>query len=187
MKKIIPVLTVLAVVILSIIGGLGYSKYASEKKKEVYPRKYEALVSKAAENGGIPENDLYALAKVRSGFSSDYTGKNGERGLFALDVDVWSDYSSRSGDPDDARLLYDPELSIKAAADLLSRLYEKYLTRDAVMAAFYDGEAAVDAAIAENSSFSVSSCSRGAQKFIEEINNTVKIYESLYPQEKSDK
>jgi len=181
-KKTFRTIAALSVVLLSIAGGLLYSAIAGQARKKDYPRPFADTVSREAAAAGIPEAAAYAAIKISSEFDPAFSGEDGKRGLFGFTPELFSELASQAGESDDPRLLFDPEVSVRFGCRYLASLYKDYLSWEAVWTAFAAGRDEVDAQIETDGGFNPASYGQTVRKKVKTLLETVKIYETLYPE-----
>ena len=95
---------------------------------------YDKWIAEAAHNENVPANLLYCLLNQESGFNPSAVSSQGAIGIAQFMPDT---AASRGVDP------YDPESSIKGAANYLRENYDKFGSWELALAAYNAGEGAV--------------------------------------------
>ncbi|MCQ2427808.1 MAG: transglycosylase SLT domain-containing protein [Clostridia bacterium] len=137
------VIAILAMLLLSVAGGLLTERALSSVRQAEYPRGYDEFIVPAAYENRIPEWAAFAAVKMRSDFEAAKRSPEGLVGLFQLSEEQYYILSDPS-DALDPGLLYDPEVNIRLGCRWISSLYERYGSWEAVWAAMYAGDEAVD-------------------------------------------
>lgn len=174
---------------LSIGFGFAFDAIATAIEKHRYPMdaRYAANVRACADEFGVPETILWAFIRTESDFTSNLVSENGEIGLMQLSPErfhsVYTDILHEPV-PEDG-LLYDPATNLRAGAALLSALYDRYGVWETVYAAYFIGEAQVDAWLANEGYVSAQGRlqnlpDKPTEKYIKTMTKTVKLYEKLY-------
>lgn len=144
---------VLLAAVLAIAVILDKSSEAIESA--IYPRRYIALVEKAAETWDVPPSVIYAVMKTESNFDPDAISHANAKGLMQITDDTyeWIYFLRRETPLPDTLMI--PSYNIDAGTYLLSWLYDRYEDWDTVYAAYNAGYSRVngwlkDPAITEN-------------------------------------
>ena len=142
-------LPIIIILIVSLAFGGVFELLCLGGERLSHPRKYEDTVAKYAAEYGVPEAVVYAMLKVESNFDSTMQGKSGEIGLLQLTPALYIRLATEAHDAEmNAAALYDPDTNIRYGTMYLSLLYTKYGMWSTVYAAWYAGEEAVDAWLA---------------------------------------
>ncbi len=133
---------------LSIGFGLAFDAIvtAIERAQNPRPAEFADLIEKNAEQYGVPEAVLWAVANTQSEFASNARGTDGSIGLMQLTPKEFNMIRTEimGLDPLDAGMLYDPATNLECGAAYLSHLYQLYGSWDTVFAAYEAGEDTVN-------------------------------------------
>ncbi len=145
-KHTLPILIIL---ICSLIFGFVFELACTGVERLTHRRQYHETVSTYAAQYGVPEAAVFALIKRESNFDSTKLGKDGEIGLMQLTPALYTELAREEHDTAiNAAALYDPDTNLHYGTIYLARLYRKYGMWSTVFAAWYAGEQAVDAWLA---------------------------------------
>ncbi|MBQ9784017.1 MAG: lytic transglycosylase domain-containing protein [Clostridia bacterium] len=133
---------------LSIGFGFAFDAIATAVERAQHPRpdEFAELISENAEEYGVPEAVLWAVANVQSDFASNARGADGSIGLMQLTPAQFNMIRTEimGVDPLDAGMLYDPATNLSCGAAYLSHLYRLYGSWETVFAAYEAGEETVN-------------------------------------------
>ena len=136
------------ILVLSIGFGFAFDAIATaiERAKHPRPDEFAALVQQCAEEYGVPEAVLWAVANTQSGFASNARGEDGSIGLMQLTPKEFNMIRTEIMGLEalDAGMLYDPATNLACGAAYLSHLYQLYGSWDTVFAAYEAGEGTVN-------------------------------------------
>lgn len=107
--------------------------------KTVYPLSYSALVEANSAEYDIDESLLYAVIETESGFNKDAVSSVGAMGLTQILPETFRWLQGKTGDdiPDEA--LFEPEVSVKYGAYLISILEGEFGNTETAVAAYHAG------------------------------------------------
>lgn len=118
--------------------------------ERTHPLPYHELVTKYATEYAVPEEVVYAVMSVESGFKSDALSAKGAIGLMQLTPDTFYWLCSKSGDENtNPELLYNPETNIRYGTYFLNLLYTEFGVWDTVFAAYNAGRTRVNEWLAD--------------------------------------
>ncbi len=145
-RRVVAFLLLLA---LSVGFGFAFDAAATAIERRNHPRP-EALakpIAAYAEEFGIPETILWAVAYQSSGFASNAVAEDGAVGLMQLTPEQFTFITQEilGEQTHDTGLLYDPDTNLRCGAAWLSYLYEHYSVWDLTFAAYRVGTETVDA------------------------------------------
>ena len=121
MKKFITILITIAFILLIIFGGFIFIM------KQIYPKKYENIVEKYAEEYQIDENMIFALIKAESNFEEDVISNRGAVGLMQLMESTAEEIASNLNYNDFVvEDLKEPEVNIQCGVRYFSELLNHY-------------------------------------------------------------
>ena len=145
-KHTLPIIIIL---LCSLVFGFVFELACTGVERMTNRRLYRETVSAYAAEYGVPEAAIYALIKRESNFDSTKQGQNGKVGLLQLTPALYTRLANQEHDTAiNAAALYDPDTNLHYGTLYLSRLYRKYGMWSTVYAAWYAGEDAVDAWLA---------------------------------------
>ncbi len=177
----------LALVILSVAFGLTFDGVATalEKRSHPCPPDYAPYVSASAAAFGVPEKMIWAVIKQESDFTTGMSA-SGRVGLMQLTPEQY-DFVCReilSEEPTDPGILYDPSTNIRVGTAYISFLYRRYGVWDTVYAALYAGHMQVDSWLQDPAYVDergrLCELPTDAADYVEELRETVALYEKLY-------
>lgn len=121
LKKFITILITIAFILLIIFGGFIFIM------KQIYPKKYENIVEKYAEEYQIDENMIFALIKAESNFEEDVISNRGAVGLMQLMESTAEEIASNLNYNDFVvEDLKEPEVNIQFGVKYFSELLNHY-------------------------------------------------------------
>ena len=121
MKRFITTLITIAFILLIIFGGFILIM------KQIYPKKYEEIVEKYAEEYQIDENIIFALIKAESNFEEDVISNRGAVGLMQLMESTAEEHDSNLNYNDFVvEDLKEPEVNIQFGIKYFSELLNHY-------------------------------------------------------------
>ncbi len=107
--------------------------------KTVYPLSYSQLVESNATEYGIDESLLYSLIETESGFDKNAVSSVGARGLTQILPETFQWLQSKTGESFTDDALFEPEVSVKYGAYLLSILENEFGNTETAVAAYHAG------------------------------------------------
>lgn len=107
--------------------------------KTVYPLSYSQLVEINAEEYELDESLLYALIETESGFNKDAVSSVGARGLTQILPETFQWLQTKTGEKYTDDALFEPEVSVKYGAYLLSILGKEFGNTETAVAAYHAG------------------------------------------------
>ena len=142
-------LPIIIILVVSLAFGGVFELLCLGGERLSHPRKYQDIVTKYAAEYGVPEAVIYTMLKVESDFDSTKHGEHDKIGLLQLTPALYVRLATEAHDAEmNAAALYDPDTNIRYGTMYLSLLYTKYGMWSTVYAAWYAGEEAVDAWLA---------------------------------------
>ncbi len=181
MKGLIrSILTVLVALIFLAVAAWGIVRY-------LYPKQFEATVSRYSDEYGISEELIYGVIKCESGFDTDAVSAVGARGLMQLMPETF-DWVQKKLDGEilhEAEALFDPEVNLKYGIYLLKLLKEEFVTDELTLAAYHAGRGQVNAWLSDPT---VSPDGKSlahipfddTRLYVEKVANAVLIYKTVY-------
>lgn len=147
MKKAVPVIVVLVLAALISFAWLG----AEHKiKLKNYPLEFSDYVETYSEMYSVPQNIVYAVIKVESGFKSDAVSQKGAIGLMQITPETFEWLCTKQPyENATSELLYTPEINIRYGTLLLSLLYSEYGNWGNTFAAYNAGRSRVNSWLAD--------------------------------------
>lgn len=107
--------------------------------KTVYPLSYSQLVESNATEYGIDESLLYSLIETESGFDKNAVSSVGARGLTQILPETFQWLQTKTGESFTDDALFEPEISVKYGAYLLSLLQGEFGNTETAVAAYHAG------------------------------------------------
>ena len=142
-------LPIIIILVVSLAFGGVFELLCLGGERLSHPRKYQDIVTQYAAEYGVPEAVIYTMLKVESNFDSTKHGEHDKIGLLQLTPALYVRLATEAHDAEmNAAALYDPDTNIRYGTMYLSLLYTKYGMWSTVYAAWYAGEEAVDAWLA---------------------------------------
>ena len=183
-------LLVVCVVILALLmfttDTLGGIK--SKVLQHFYPQEYAEYVAEYSTMYGVDEPFVYAVIRTESGFRAEVESSAGAMGLMQIMPDTFEYLQSLESDIEsypDSELL-NPEINIKYGTYYLYVLLQHYNGDENLAAAAYNaGLSNVDSWL-EDSRYSSDGKTLSSipysetQQYVERVENTKRVYESLY-------
>ena len=185
-RRLIAFAVLLAV---SIGFGFAFDAIATAIEKHNHPivEQYCAEIRANAEEFAIPEANLWAIVCVESDFASNYVSGDGEIGLMQLTPDQFQAICrDLLGEGNvNAGMLYDPATTLRAGTAKISSLYQKYGVWETVYAAYFAGEGAVDAWLADPTYVTEQGRlqnipDEATADYVEEVADAAALYQRLY-------
>lgn len=181
--KTVAVFCAFALITAAAGGGVYYTllKYS-------YPKKYTEYIEKYAEEYSVPENLLYATAKVESGFDKNACSEAGALGLTQIMPDTLVWLQTKTGDDYSADDLMQPEVSVKYCAVFYSILLSRFQDTETAIAAYHAGINQVSKWL-ENPEYSSDGKtldkipSKATGHYVDKVTDAVNIYGNLYKEE----
>lgn len=182
--------TVILIIAVSIGFGFAFDAICTRIEKGNYPRPeaYSGFVEKYSEMYGVPEQIVYAVMKVESGFESDAVSSMGAIGLMQIMPSTF-DWLSRQilGETLDAGMLYSPETNIRYGVFYLSYLYNEYGIWDTCFAAYNGGMGNVnewlkDEKNVDDNGILIKIPNRETAAYVDKVNDAIDMYAKLYYQ-----
>ncbi len=157
-----------------------------EVETELYPKRYEALVSSAANRYGVPVSVIYGVMRTESGFDEGAVSHAGAIGLMQITPDTYDWIYFLRGESADPDTIANPAHNIDAGVSLLAWLYARYGRWDTVYAAYNAGYARVngwlsDPAISEDGVL-VHIPIAETESYVRVVTETEAKYRALYPE-----
>lgn len=106
-----------------------------------YPKKYEAFVSRYAQEYQVEESLVYAVIRCESSFRPDAVSSVGARGLMQIMEDTYDWAKSKLGESAEHSYedLFDPALNIQYGTFILSLLLDEFEEPATALAAYHAG------------------------------------------------
>lgn len=186
-KKNKHTLPIILILVCSLLFGFLFELGCTGIERLTHRRQYSESVSFYAAQYGISEAAIYALIKRESNFDSTKQGENGEIGLLQLTPELYTKLATKEHDSGiNAAALYDPDTNLHYGIMYLSLLYQKYGMWSTVYAAWYVGEAQVDAWLT-NPNYTdpdfgtlVTIPEKATSKAVKKAVKAMELYEKLY-------
>lgn len=182
-------LIIIVILVISLAFGFLFDFLCTAIERAVYkkPDKYREFITSYSVEYGVPENLIYAVIKVESGFDSSAVSNEGAVGLMQMvpDTFLWLT-NDRLKDKYDKRMLYDPDTNIKYGVYYLSMLYMKYGLWDTALAAYNAGPGTVDGWLSDSAYNSNGDSAldeipyKETKNYIKKVNRARSMYDKLY-------
>lgn len=105
----------------------------------LYPKSYSELVQTNAHEYGIDEALLYSLIETESGFNKDAVSSVGAMGLTQILPETFQWLQTKTGETLSDDALFEPEVSVRYGAYLMSILVEEFGSTETAVAAYHAG------------------------------------------------
>ncbi len=153
-----------------------------------YPQEYAEYVTQYSTTYGVDEPLVYAVIRTESGFRAEVESSAGAMGLMQIMPDTfeWLQNLSDGTVTHESADLLNPEINIKYGTFFISYLLQHYNGDENLAAAAYNaGVANVDSWLTDSrySSDGITLSSipySETQQYVERVENTKQVYESLY-------
>ncbi len=182
MKKTLTVISILILASLISFVYLGAEKHI---KFKTYPKEFSDFVSKYSEMYSVPENIIYAVIKVESGFESDAVSNKGAIGLMQITPETFDwlltkePYENASHE-----LLYTPEINIRYGTLFLSMLQGEFGSWETSYAAYNAGRTRVKKWLADEkysqNGILTNIPYEETAKYVKKVSSAAQIYDELY-------
>ncbi len=184
-RRIVTFLLLLAV---SVGFGFAFDAIASAIERRNHPidDRYTAEIQKNAAEFGVPEAILWATVCEESEFVSSHVSETGEIGLMQLSAERFSYVCTEllGEEQKDVGMLYDPATNLRAGSAYLSALYRRYGVWETVFAAYFAGEAQVDAWLADPDRISaqgrLQDIDDDTADYVKRMTRSAELYQKLY-------
>lgn len=181
-------LIIITIIALSFGCGWVFDTLFTVYQEKTHPQKYHQEILRFSDEAGIPTvvHQIFATVKVRSDFDSSLVSEDGKIGLFQLTSEQYYSIGEKLGAVTDHGLLYEPNTNLRFGIFWMSELYTKYGPDDnAVFAAMYAGETAVDTWLADPTltdeyGLLISIPDEETEKYVKKVSKTTEIYKDLY-------
>ena len=177
----------LLILVASILFGKIYDAATTAREKKNYPidPRYEAYVTDAAEEFGVPKSVLWAFCREESDFSSGLLSSDGRIGLLQISPSVLEFVSTKILETSyETGMLYDPKTNLRVGAAYLSYLYERYGNWSTVFAAYHVGVNTVDAWLKDpdhvSSTGELKRLPSSTASYIKRLTKAASLYQNLY-------
>lgn len=158
-------------------------------EKQLYPRHYTEYIERYAKEYDVPENLIYAVIEIESGFRADAVSPVGAVGLMQLmpvTFEWLTEYQLRENLP--SRKISDPETNIRYGVFYLRWLYDRYGHWTEACAAYNAGHGSMDMWLKDPSMtdgqgrLMTDTIPKGETRaYISKIKTTYETYQRLYP------
>lgn len=125
-KTINNIITVAIIALICCFAFFAYNHFVDRYEREVYPRRFQAEVSKAAAEFSVPEYIIYAVIRTESSFKSDAVSSKDAVGLMQITPDTFNWLLTKTGEKLTSDKLYDPMTNITYGTLFLSMLYSEF-------------------------------------------------------------
>ena len=144
-------LTMLIVISIALIIGIGINFLWSFIDRQNYPQKFKDEVSLYSEKYDVPEYVIYAVIRIESKFDPEAVSRSGALGLMQMlpPTFEWLTGDEHLAEHLEFSALKDPNVSIRYGTYYLKYLYDKFQKWDIVFAAYNWGEGNVTRLLAD--------------------------------------
>ncbi len=173
---------ILIVLAVSIVFGFVFDFALSRIEFAIYPKpnEYAESVERYSERFEVPEELIWAVIKIESGFDSSAVSDKGAVGLMQLTESTFNEISNqRLKEGLDPGMRYDPDTNIRYGTYYLSYLYARYNNWDAAIAAYNGGLGNVDEWLDEEGKLGDIPY-RETRNYVKKVNRAKEKYEDLY-------
>ncbi len=188
MKRRLGVLLVLLVIAAVGIGfGPGITKSAM---KFLYPRQYEELVEREAEEFALDPLLVYAVIRTESGFREKAVSRAGAQGLMQLTPSTFQWIASLYPPENGGQDPFDPSDNIHCGCALLRLLLDQYESLDVALCAYNAGMGNVGGWLSQEQYSSDGESLHTipypeTDSYVKKVNSALKRYEALYKEGRS--
>lgn len=183
-KTVNNVITVAFIAVICCLSFFAYNHFVNRYETTVYPRQYEEVVSKAAEEFSVPEYIIYAVIRTESLFKADAVSPKDAVGLMQLTPDTFNWLLSKTGEKLTSDKLYDPTTNISYGTRFLSMLYEEFGDWEIVYAGYNAGMNRVRKWLLDpelsNGKELLQIPFKETREYVERVAETAEIYKRLY-------
>lgn len=182
-------LIIVLILAISLAFGFLFDTICTAIERAIYtkPDKYQGFVASYSVEYGVPENLIYAVIKIESGFDQSAVSDAGAIGLMQMvpDTFLWLT-NDRLKDRYSEGMLYDPNTNIKYGVYYLSTLYTKYGSWDTALAAYNAGPGNVDDWLSDpkynaNGDSALDEIPyKETRNYIKKVNRARSMYDKLY-------
>jgi soluble lytic murein transglycosylase len=139
----------LALLIIIIFVLLDVVKIQNIIQENLYPRKYEEIVSKYSKEYDVEEELIYAIIKAESNFKTNAVSNKEAMGLMQLVYSTAEEVAQKIDISIEKEQLLEPEINIMLGTKYISILITKYNCVPVALAAYNAGSGNVDKWIEE--------------------------------------
>lgn len=131
-------------ILLAVVAvGLLFWRAANRSAEDIsetlaYPRSYSEIVTREAENCGLPESLVYAVIKAESSFDPEAQSPVGAMGLMQMMPDTFKWMQRRMGESYETEALFDPDTSIRYGCAYLRLMLDTFEDELATALAAYN-------------------------------------------------
>ena len=155
-------------------------------QRQIYPKRYETIVSNAAEEYDLPPSLIYAIIYTESKFDRYAVSSADAYGLMQITEDTYQWVCQRTGqDFYEVESLYDPYTNVSCGVALISLLYERFENTETMLAAYNAGQGKVSEWL-QNPSYSNDGVTlthipyEETEDYVRRVINTQAKYQQLY-------
>jgi soluble lytic murein transglycosylase len=178
-------------IFLLIAGGIAillFAQWDDFERKYLYPKQYEPIVTKYAEEYNLDADIIYAIINTESGFDPNAQSEVGARGLMQIMEDAFDWVKTRMPEDDGATYgdMFDPELNVKYGAYLFYLLYEEYGDYSTALAAYHSGRGNVNDWLSDRKNSGNGETldrnipSRATAHYVDKVMTSFENYEKIY-------
>ena len=183
-KRTVAFITIIAIALIAgILIGLGWNLY----NHLILPYKFQPYISTYSQEYDIPEEIIFSVIKIESGFRASVTSYAGAMGLMQIMPDTfeWLTGEFHLNENLTSAMLFDPEVNIRYGTYYLRYLKNKFGDWNTVLAAYNAGEGNVTKWLADkqysNDGKTLHTIPLDeTDKYVKKVNNEIGIYRILY-------
>ena len=183
-KRAVVFISIIAIALVTgILIGLCWDLY----DRFVLPYKYQSCIEKYSAEYDIPEEIIFSVIKVESGFRASVTSPVGAMGLMQMMPTTfeWLTGDYHLGENLPTVSLYDPEVNIRYGTYYLRYLKDKFGDWNTVLAAYNAGEGTVSKWLADERYSSDGKTLHTipiaeTESYVKKVNNEIGIYRTLF-------
>ena len=180
-KKIL-ILVLIAAIVFVLFNNL---KIQNVILKIIYPIRYEAEVSRYAEEYEVDKYLIYALIKAESNFDENATSRKGAKGLMQLMYDTAVEVAKTIDMEITEDKLLEPDININIGTKYISILINNYQNIEVALSAYNAGSGNVDSWISQGTIKADGSDIENipykeTNNYVRKILRDYKIYQELY-------
>ena len=139
---------IIIIVIVFVWTLFGVLKIQNEILKKLYPKEYEEIIAKCAEQFNVEENLILAIIKAESNFKVNAESRKGAKGLMQIMKETAIEAAKKINidlnDENFAEEILRPEINIPIGTKYISTLLDKYENTQVALAAYNAGIGTVD-------------------------------------------
>lgn len=144
MTKLLKNICIIIIIAVIVFVLFNVVKIQDIIQKKIYPKEYEEIVCKYAEEYEVEENLIFAIIKAESNFDETANSSKEAKGLMQLMYSTAEDVSKMVGIEVDENNVLEPDTNINLGTKYISILIAKYNNIEVALAAYNAGSGNVD-------------------------------------------